>query len=91
MIFESWHAYFLLSKLKKFQTMHSILGKNISGETKRASKYLIALVVFDISMTLAGLLIYLYAFTFLTGSQLNSVSAIGATLGESHCLTSDCF
>ncbi|KAJ3318589.1 hypothetical protein HDV06_007171 [Boothiomyces sp. JEL0866] len=86
-LFETWHAYFLLLKLNKFQNMNSFLGKSISPEARKASLNLRMFVIFDIIMIWIGLVIYMYAFTCLKGAQLNSISAIGATLGESHCLT----
>ncbi|KAJ3308846.1 hypothetical protein HDV04_000764 [Boothiomyces sp. JEL0838] len=86
-LFETWHSYFLMLKLNKFQKMNSFLGKEISPEARKASVQLRLFVIFDIIMIWVGLLIYLYAFTSLKGAELNSLSAIGATLGESHCLT----
>ncbi|KAJ3252930.1 hypothetical protein HK103_001076 [Boothiomyces macroporosus] len=86
-LFETWHSYFLMLKLNKFQKMNSFLGKEISPEARKASMQLRLFVIFDIIMIWVGLLIYLYAFTSLKGAELNSLSAIGATLGESHCLT----
>ncbi|KAJ3308845.1 hypothetical protein HDV04_000763 [Boothiomyces sp. JEL0838] len=87
-VFECWHVYFILTKIQKFQKMNSFLGKDISADAKRASHYMKILAIFDVIISLMGLVIYVGAIAFLNGAQLYSISAIGATLGEGHSLTS---
>ncbi|KAJ3308844.1 hypothetical protein HDV04_000762 [Boothiomyces sp. JEL0838] len=86
-IYECWHVFFMLSKLTQFQRMNSFLGHAISPEAKIASRNLKMLVMFDVTLSLLGLFIYLSSFVVPDGSLTNSISAIGATFGEAHCLT----
>ncbi|KAJ3310745.1 hypothetical protein HDV04_004701 [Boothiomyces sp. JEL0838] len=86
-LFETWHAYFMNQKLVKFQNLSSNLALDISRGAIEASGLLKIVVVADIIMSYIGLFLYVISEMTLTGTTQIALASIGATIGESHCLT----
>ncbi|KAJ3321275.1 hypothetical protein HDV06_004500 [Boothiomyces sp. JEL0866] len=86
-LFETWHAYFMNEKLIKFQKLTTELAADSNASAIEASGMLKLLVVVDIILCWVGLFLYVISEIFLSGAMQNGLAAIGATIGESHCLT----
>ncbi|KAJ3254219.1 hypothetical protein HK103_007464 [Boothiomyces macroporosus] len=77
----------IINMLVKFQNLSSNLALDISRGAIEASGLLKLVVVADIIVCYIGLFLYVISEMTLTGTTQIALASIGATIGESHCLT----